>query len=243
MMWLTKLRAYHSCLRKHCLSTINYYLAASCIFSASKLHSSVFPPVRVNHEFSDYECLARLKNDEIQAFDQLFDRYAPELCRFAHGYLKSHADAEDAVQECFLKLWERRQSFDDGIIFKAYLYKSAYHTVLKHLRRQRYWIFEEYGEETLIEEISPSKVVEYQELEQFYQTAMAQLPPRRREIFALNRQQGLSNARIAEELNISIKCVENQMTHALKFLKLYFQAHGMSLGLALVVFAHSLSGE
>ncbi|MBO2012149.1 RNA polymerase sigma factor [Hymenobacter negativus] len=193
--------------------------------------------MRIAKEFSDQECLKRLQQDDIQAFDQLFDLYAPELCRFAHGYLKSHADAEDAVQECFLKLWERRQSFDAGILFKAYLYKAAYHTVLKHLRRQRYWVFEECGEETLIEEAGPSQVIEYQELEQFYQVAMAQLPPRRREIFALNRQQGLSYARIAQDLNISVKCVENQMTHALKFLRLYFQAHGMSLGLALLVLA------
>jgi RNA polymerase sigma-70 factor (ECF subfamily) len=199
--------------------------------------------VRINREFSDHACLAGLQKDDIRAFDELFDRYAPALCRFAHGYLKSHADAEDAVQECFLKLWERRQSFDEGIIFEAYLYKAAYHAVLKHLRRQRYWVFEACGEETLIEEASPGEVVEYQELEQFYQAAMAQLPPRRREIFALNRQQGFSNARIAQELNISIKCVENQMTHALKFLKLYFQAHGMSLGLALAVAMQCIAGE
>jgi len=193
--------------------------------------------VRINHDFSDLSCLERLREDDIRAFDQLFDLYAAELCRFAHGYLKSHADAEDAVQECFLKLWERRHTFDEAIIFKAYLYKSAYHAVLKHLRRQKYWVFEECGEETLIEEAGPGAVVEYQELEQFYQAAMAQLPPRRREIFALNRQQGLSYASIATELNISVKCVENQMTHALKFLKLYFRAHGMSLALALLLLA------
>jgi RNA polymerase sigma-70 factor (ECF subfamily) len=194
--------------------------------------------VRINQEFSDLACLAGLRKDDIRSFDQLFDCYAPALCRFAHGYLKSHADAEDAVQECFLKLWERRQSFDEGIIFEAYLYKSVYRSVLKYLRQQRYWVFEECGEETLIEEASPSKVVEYQELEQFYQAAMAQLPPRRREIFTLNRQQGFSHARIAQELNISIKCVENQMTHALKFLKLYFRAHDMSLALALVMLSY-----
>jgi RNA polymerase sigma-70 factor (ECF subfamily) len=150
------------------------------------------------------------------------------------GYLKNHADAADAVQECFLKLWERRHSFDEGIIFKAYLYKSVYHAVLKQLRRQRYWVFEEYGSETLIEEASPSKAVEYQELEQFYQVAMEQLPARRRQIFILNRQQGLSYAIIAKELNISVKCVENQMSQALKFLKAHFQAHGMSLALILL---------
>jgi RNA polymerase sigma-70 factor (ECF subfamily) len=190
--------------------------------------------LKIIQDCPDQVYVERLQANDTQAFDLLFDQYAPELCRFAHGYLKNHADAADAVQECFLKLWERRHCFDEGIIFKAYLYKSAYHAVLKHLRRQRYWVFEECGGETLIDEASPSQVVEYQELEQFYQVAMAQLPARRRQIFVLNRQQGLSYASIAKELNISVKCVENQMTQALKFLKGYFQAHGMSLFLALL---------
>jgi len=183
---------------------------------------------------SDQACLARLRANDTEAFDLLFDQYAPGLCRFAQGYLKNHADTADAVQECFLKLWERRHFFDEGVIFKTYLYKSAYHAVLKHLRRQRYWVFEECAEELLSEEASPSRLVEYQELEQFYQVAMAQLPARRRQIFVLNRQEGLSYATIAKQLNISVKCVENQMTQALKFLKGYFQAHGMSLALLLL---------
>jgi RNA polymerase sigma-70 factor (ECF subfamily) len=190
--------------------------------------------LKIIQDCPDQVYVERLQANDTQAFDMLFDQYAPELCRFAHGYLKNHADAADAVQECFLKLWERRHCFDEGIIFKAYLYKSAYHAVLKHLRRQRYWVFEECGGETLIDEASPSKIVEYQELEQFYQVAMAQLPARRRQIFVLNRQQGLSYALIAKELNISVKCVENQMTQALKFLKTHFQAHGMSLALVLL---------
>lgn len=165
----------------------------------------------------------------------LFDQHAPALCRFVHGYLKSHADAEEVVQDCFLKLWERRHEFDNGIVFKTYLYTSAYRAILKQIRHQRYWVFEDCKEEVLIEEMSPSNIVEYQELDQLYQTAIAQLPSRRRQIFALSRQQGLSHATIAQELNISVKCVENQMTHALKFLKLYFQAHGMSLTLLLAL--------
>ena len=191
--------------------------------------------MKVVKEFSDLACLERLRQNDTGAFDLLFDEHAPAMCRFVHGYLKSHADAEEVVQECFLKLWERRHTFDEEIVFKTYLYTSAYRAILKQLRRQRYWVFEDCEGELLIDEGSPGKIVEYQELEQLYQVAIAQLPTRRRQIFSLSRQQGLSHAMIAKELNISVKCVENQMTQALKFLKLYFRAHGMSLGLALVL--------
>ncbi|WP_324676637.1 RNA polymerase sigma-70 factor [Hymenobacter sp. GOD-10R] len=191
--------------------------------------------MKVVKEFSDHYCLERLQQNDTAAFDMLFDQHAPALCRFVHGYLKSHADAEEVVQDCFLKLWERRHEFDQDIVFKTYLYTSAYRAILKQLRRQRYWVFEDCDGELLIEEGSPSKIMEYQEMEELYQLAVAQLPSRRRQIFALSRQQGLSHAMIAKELNISVKCVENQMTHALKFLKLYFQAHGMSLALVLIL--------
>ncbi|OUJ71961.1 RNA polymerase sigma-70 factor [Hymenobacter crusticola] len=191
--------------------------------------------MKVVKEFSDQHCLERLQQNDTAAFDLLFDQHAPALCRFVHGYLKSHADAEEVVQDCFLKLWERRHAFDQDIVFKTYLYTSAYRAILKQLRRQRYWVFEDCDGEVLIEEGSPGNLVEYQELEELYQSAVAQLPSRRRQIFALSRQQGLSHAMIAKELNISVKCVENQMTHALKFLKLYFRAHGMSLTIALLL--------
>ena len=185
--------------------------------------------MKVVKEYSDRACLEQLQRNDTRAFALLFDLHAPTLCRFVHGYLKSRVEAEEIVQDCFVKLWERRHQFDEKIVFKTYLYTSAYRAILKNLRRQRYWMFEDCDDELLVEESSPSKVLEYQELEQLYQLAVEQLPSRRREIFVLSRQQGLSHAMIAKELNISVKCVENQITQALKFLKLYFQAHGLSL--------------
>ena len=70
---------------------------------------------------------------------------------------------------------------------------------------------------------------EFSELETLYRTALEQLPPKRREIFILSRQQGLSYPEIAQQLNLSVKTVEAQMTHALMFLRDYFQTHGESI--------------
>lgn len=191
--------------------------------------------LRVSREFSDVACLARLRENQPQAFNELFSLYAPRLCRFAHGYLKSQADAEEVVQDCFLKVWARRHEFDDGIIFKTYLYTCAYHAVLKQLRSQTSWTFEDCQQEMLITEDSPTQQLEYSELEEIYQAALAQLPPKRRQVFVLSRQSGLSYAGIAQELNISVKSVETQMSHALKFLRTYFRAHGTTIGLVLLL--------
>ncbi len=187
--------------------------------------------MRLSREFSDAACLAQLRENQPEAFNELFSLFAPGLCRFAYGYLKSQADAEEVVQECFLAVWARRHTFDEGIVFKTYLYTCAYHAVLKQLRRQRSWTFEDYQQTLLITEDSPTQQLEFTELETLYQSALAQLPPRRRQVFVLSRQSGLSYVGIAKELNISVKSVETQMTHALKFLRTYFRAHGTTLAL------------
>lgn len=176
-----------------------------------------------------------LRANEATGLDQLFARYAPKLSRFAYSYLHNYDDAEEVVQESFMKVWELRHTFDEGIVFKTYLYSTAYHLLLNQLRRQRQWVFEDYQEETRLDDHNPSQVLELQELENFYQDALAQLPPRRRQMFSLSRQQYLSNAAIAQEMNVSVKCVENQITLALKFLRGYFKANGLSLALALLL--------
>lgn len=193
--------------------------------------------MKIAHEFDNSTCLEQLQANDSLAFDRLFQLFAPGLCQFANRHLKSSADAEEIVQECFLKLWEKRHSLTDGVVFKTYLYTSAYHGILKQLRRQQYWVFEDCNEELLIEESPVTTQAELHELERLYQRAMEQLPPRRREIFTLSRQRGLSYAGIAQELNISVKSVETQMTHALKFLRVYFRAHGISLILLLAFLA------
>jgi RNA polymerase sigma-70 factor (family 1) len=193
--------------------------------------------LKAAHEFSDYACLLELRANKSEAFDVLFHLFAPGLYRFANSHLKSSADAEEIVQDCFMKLWEKRYELTDGVVFKTYLYTSAYHAILNQVRRQQYWVFEDCNEQMLIEESGLSSQVEYHELEQLYDEALAQLPPRRREIFMLSRQQGLSYAHIARELDISVKSVETQMTLALKFLRLYFRAHGMSLALLLALYS------
>jgi RNA polymerase sigma-70 factor (ECF subfamily) len=191
--------------------------------------------VRVIRDYSDAICLQLLQADDARGLDALFDQHAAKLTRFAASYLSQVADADEVVQECFVRLWEHRHELDAGTVFKTYLYTTAYRQVLNQLRRQRSWQLEDLHEATALDTNTPSRLLEQQELEQVYAAGVAQLPQRRREIFALSRQQGLSNVAIAQQLNVSVKCVENQMTQALRFLRLYFRAHGVSLMLALLL--------
>jgi RNA polymerase sigma-70 factor (ECF subfamily) len=189
--------------------------------------------VKIAREFSELDCLRRLKQDDEQAFDALFGHYSALVYRFAYGYLKARTDAEEIVQECFLKIWERRQQLRDDMPLKAYLFTTAHNAILNLLRRrQQHLRFQAYTSS-----FEPGQVeneADYTALETLYQAALEQLPPKRREIFMLSRQQGLSYPEIAAQLNLSVKTVEAQMTQALKFLRGYFQAHGESI-IALVL--------
>lgn len=173
---------------------------------------------------------------ECQLLKLLFEQHAPSLYCLAFRHLRSRVEAQEIVQECFLKFWEKRDEIDpDAASFKGYLYTTAYHAILNQLRHQRYWVYEDCSDDLVSEDEPQISILEYEELNNLYATALAQLPAKRRQIFAMSRHQGLSNAKIAQQLDISIKTVEAQMTQALKFLRHYFLAHGAWLSILLLL--------
>ena len=193
--------------------------------------------MKITRESSEEPFSAR-SGEEHAFFKTLFKQHAKGLLRLAMSQLKSQAEAEEVVQECFLKFWEQRRELgNDLTAAKGYLYTSAYRAILNQLRRQHYWIYEDYTEETLTQHEPQSTKLEYEELEHVYKVALEQLPPKRRQVFLMSRQQGLTYAAIAQELNVSVKAVEEHMRLALKFLRVYFRAHGITLGLSLLLVA------
>ena len=91
--------------------------------------------MEIAREFSESDYLRRLKQDDERAFDALFRHYSALVYRFAFGYLKSRPAAEEIVQECFIKIWEKRAQLRDDVPLKGYLFTTAHHAVLNDLRR------------------------------------------------------------------------------------------------------------
>ena len=191
--------------------------------------------VKIIREPVQAACFTRSEEDHV-FFKTLFKQHAAGLLRLATSQLKSQAEAEEVVQECFLKFWEQgRELGSDLTAAKGYLYTSAYHAILNRLRRQQHWVYQDYTEETLTEFAPQSTALEYAELEHLYTAALAQLPPRRRQVFLMSRQQDLSYAAIAKELGVSIKAVEEHISLAMKFLRSYFRAQGIIVSLLLLL--------
>lgn len=79
--------------------------------------------------------VSSLKKGDATAFDELFRLYGKRLYHFSLGYLKSKTDAEEVVQDVFLKIWHNRASLEPDLSFNAYLFKIAYRQIAERFRK------------------------------------------------------------------------------------------------------------
>jgi RNA polymerase sigma-70 factor (ECF subfamily) len=160
-----------------------------------------------------------LSKGNILAFNTLFKEYSGRLYRFAFGYLKTEAESEELVQEVFTRIWEKRNDLKEELSFKSYLFTISFNIIRKHFRTKAY--FSEYLQSKVYEEhdISTSQEISYDSLFQYVKKLADKLPERRKEIFTMSRFDGQNINEIAEQLRISHKTVENQLTEALKYIR------------------------
>lgn len=159
--------------------------------------------------------------DSSTHFEVLFKTHYAGLCRYALSYLDDHAQAEDIVQQVFLKFWEQYNNMQETNHPKAYLFamvRNACLNQLKHSKIRQMYAQEHAGTPEPSHEPT-DKPVREKELEQRIQKAMQQLPEQCRLIFKMSRFEELKYAEIAKNLNISVKTVENQMGKALKIMR------------------------
>ncbi len=159
---------------------------------------------------------------ELKAFDMLFFRYSETIFGFVLSISKDYYIAEDVTQNVFILLWKKRALLDKTKSIKSLLFSIAYNEMISLLRKQK----SEQTKRANFYATFPSDIteetefkVEFDNLCELADKIIDKLPERRREIFRLSREQGLSNKEISEKLSISIKTVENQMTALLRTLR------------------------
>jgi len=169
----------------------------------------------------DKRYVTALKNGDYEAFDILFRKYTGRIYAFTLGITRQRFASEEIIQIVFLKVWENRQRIDEHLSFKSFLFSVAYHEIISWIRKEKsekrkivgfLSSFNDSSEETEVK-------IEFRNLEQITNLIIENFPEKRREIFKLSREQGLTNKEIAQQLNISVKTVEGHMTAALKVLR------------------------
>ena len=173
-------------------------------------------------ERSDLLVIEQIRAGDEAAFDALFTAWYGKLQAYAFSVLQNEAQAEEAVQTVFCRIWEKRRQWQVHTSMKAYLYGCVYHQCMDGLRRVKQ--VRKYQRHVLQgstegQAAPASGKAELKELEARLQHALSQLSDQCRAIFQLSRFGGLKYREIAEQLNISIKTVEAQVSKALKHLR------------------------
>lgn len=170
---------------------------------------------------SEKKNIREIKKGNIQAFEVLFKTYYKDLCFYANHYLKDLDLAEEAVQDVFFNIWEKRSALNIKDSLKAYLYVSTRNKCLKMIRSENMATkYSNHIKHTGRQKVTtPVDELNAKELNLLIEETIRQLPERTREIFRMNRYQGLKYQEIAEKLSISVKTVEANMGKALKLFR------------------------
>lgn len=189
------------------------------------------------NQFKKYEpeLIQSIQRGDKETFAELYKAYFSGLCNFAHRYIDQPTICEELVQDLFLSIWKRREEWDPQGSVRSYLFKAARNRsldYLKHMEVQR-----NYLEARKIELQMERDSLKYQQeydlavderiskhdtgLAKAIDEAIDQLPERRKIIFLLSREDGLTYQEIADILEISVKTVETQMGRSLKTLRDY----------------------
>ncbi len=165
--------------------------------------------------------LQRMIDGDEDAFKYFFDTYYDDLCNFVNSYLRDEVLSEEIVQDIFVYFWEKRSAINFYSSVKSYLYTASKNRSLNYLRDRK-------NQKRISDKlVSPSDFVtneadqylEVEELRRIISQAIEGLPAKCREIYCLSRDGGMSNHEIAEELGVSVKTVENQITIAIRKIK------------------------
>ena len=169
-----------------------------------------------------------LRMGDEKAFEYVFKTYYARLFNYAKNILRDNLEAEEVVEEAFIKIWENRAKINIDTSLKSYLYRSVYNLCLNQIKhtnvQNRYEVYfthhilsDEQGQFTS-NEFPQSRILE-KELEDQIEQAIQSLPEHCRKIFLMSRYQELKNEEIAEKLGISINTVRTQISRALAKLR------------------------
>ena len=168
---------------------------------------------------SDKEYIAALNNDSEKAFRAIYDAHYKLMLGVGINITHDKDNAQEFVQEVFYQFWKNRKNLKDTISIRNYLKRAVINRCINHIKYQSRFTSDEVLNTHGSSAIQPDREMETKQLKAVIDKAVDNLPEKARIIFILKRQEGMVVKEIAEQLDISPKTVENQITRALKLLK------------------------
>lgn len=183
--------------------------------------------LEVERDNEERNLVKRLQNGDQAAFRALFDRYHRRVFAVAIGVVKNPEDANDVVQDAFIKVHKHIGNFQGNSSFYTWLYRIVMNLAIDHLRKRRNVTdFDERikrdeaaDDGTLLPRImdaSPGKNVQRAELTQHIQEALDQLPEYHRAVIVLREIDGMSYEEMAQALDVPKGTIMSRLFHARK---------------------------
>lgn len=168
--------------------------------------------------------LTLLKKGSRDAFNALFEKYSPKLYFFCLKSFQNKVDAEEIVQDAFMKIWETRSRIDENQHFNTYLIAIAKHIIYDFLKHK---VVERKYSDYILQSSDGSYNIEQEvalkDFKQYMLGSIEQLPAQQKEILLL-KSKGYDNDEIAQQLNLSKRTIETHINRAFKFLRIYLAA-------------------
>lgn len=169
---------------------------------------------------TEAELLDRLRNNDDGVIEALFRQHYTFVCQAAYRILPDGHLVEDLAQDVFYELWKKRERLDIKTSIRAYLKRAVINKTLNYIRGQKMKFSDvEDHQMDFHASVGPTDHLETEEMEKIIHAAIDKLPERCRIVFSLSRFEEMSYQEIAQQLEISPKTVENQISKALRLLR------------------------
>jgi RNA polymerase sigma-70 factor, ECF subfamily len=172
---------------------------------------------------NEIRLIHELQQSNVIAFNELFKLHYQQVFNFSYHILNSKEDAEEIVQTVFIAVWENRVLIDPDRSFSTYIFSIARHHIYNTLKKR---VFKKAYLENLSTEpesdSSTENEITCRELQLVFERIIETLPAKRREIFRLSREEGLTYKQIAERTGVSENTVDTQIRKSLHYIRSAF---------------------
>ncbi|NII29072.1 sigma-70 family RNA polymerase sigma factor [Pseudoflavitalea sp. X16] len=174
--------------------------------------------------------IEQIAEGDEQAFARFYRFYYPQLLPFLQRHVAEKAEADEILQQVFLRVWLNRDMLPEIRHMKAWLSKITAREYLRVLhnkltRRERFPL-EMIDDQTEVASTPSSQPLSLKELNKTIQQGVERLSPQRREVFTLSRSHSLTIQEIADRLQLSPQTVKNTLTAALREVRSFLQEQG-----------------
>lgn len=172
------------------------------------------------------ELIIGIRENDLSCFEQLFTAYRVKLFNFSYKHLRCREDAEEVVQDAFVKIWENRAALNHELSFNSYVFTIAKNLIINKVRRRvaEPRLFDTVAEHSASAESTENEII-YRDYTTVAERAIKNLPAQRQLVYNLSRQDGLTYHEIGLQLGISDRTVEAHLRKALKTIREFLYLH------------------